>query len=97
MVGFRNLQDDPKLVHFMNVAKLQSDREYKKEYEKTKTKYQTPLTTFSVMAAKAAQNIASNSHYKNLIHNYIMLPDAMQVRLAKNMNQIQSDVSSWVN
>lgn len=80
----------------MNMAKMQSEREYKKGYEETKAKYNIPLDMVNVVAAKQAQDIASNVNYKQLIHNYTYLPDAMNLELSKNMMQIQSNVSNML-
>lgn len=76
----------------MNVAKMQSDREYKKDYEVTKTRYHTPLDMFSVTAAKKAQEAITNTGYKQPIHNYTLLPDSLNLELSRNVMQLQSDV-----
>lgn len=76
----------------MNVAKMQSDREYKKGYEASKTKYHTPLDMVSVTAAKKSQEVATNANYRQPYHHYTLLPDALNVEHSRNAMQIQSDV-----
>lgn len=93
-MGVQSLQDDPKLVWSIHAAKIQSDREYKKHFEKWKTKFNSPVDMLSIVLAKHCQGLVSDVDYRHILHQWTCLPDQNDVIQAKKAYELQSDVST---
>ncbi|CAI9613763.1 unnamed protein product [Staurois parvus] len=91
-IGFRSITDDPKTQHVMKVSKLQSDREYKKLSEETRSQVHTHLDQPGFIQAKKSQQQASNVNYRQHLHQYTCDPQQLTLKHAKQAHSLQSDV-----
>lgn len=93
LIGVKGVEEDSQMAHSLQMSKLQSDLEYKKAFEGTKSQFQIPMDMVNLVHAKKAQNLATDIGYKTSLHQYTALPTDRKVAWAKWAYGLQSDVS----
>ncbi|XP_078135987.1 nebulin-related-anchoring protein [Sander vitreus] len=91
VIGIKSVSDDSQMAHSALATKLQSGRHYKKDYEDTKSKYSVSLDMLNISHAKKAQDLATETNYRTVLHEYTTLPTDMNVAWAKKAYGLQSD------
>ncbi|KAM8923754.1 nebulin-related-anchoring protein isoform 2-T2 [Pelodytes ibericus] len=90
-IGARSVLDDPKMLHCLRVAKLQSEQQYRKESHRLQSHYHLPLDMVHLVHAKRAQALASDQDYKIRLHEYTAEPNDLKLLWAKRAHQLQSE------
>ncbi|XP_026132251.1 nebulin-related-anchoring protein-like isoform X3 [Carassius auratus] len=92
-VGLLSVEDDPKIRHSLAVGKLQSDNEYKKQFQETRSQFKIHGDQPEFLHAKKSQAQLSNLNYRQHLHDYTCDPNQLNVKHAKQAYQLQSDVN----
>ncbi|XP_068113988.1 nebulin-related-anchoring protein isoform X2 [Hyperolius riggenbachi] len=90
-IGSRSILDDPKMLHCLRVAKLQSERQYKMDSKHLRSQYHLPTDMMDLVHARRAQALASDQDYKMLLHHYTAEPEDLKLQWAKRAHQLQSE------
>ncbi|XP_047408150.1 nebulin-related-anchoring protein isoform X2 [Sciurus carolinensis] len=91
-IGYRSINDDPRMKHFLNVGKLQSDNEYKKDFAKSRSQFHSRTDQPGFLQAKRSQQLASDVHYRQPLPQPTCDPEQLGLKHAQKAHQLQSDV-----
>ncbi|NXD89418.1 NRAP protein, partial [Chaetorhynchus papuensis] len=91
LIGVKAVEEDSQMAHSLQMSKLQSDLEYRKAFEGTRSQFQIPMDMVNLVHAKKAQNLATDIGYKTSLHQYTALPTDRRVAWAKWAYGLQSD------
>uniref|UniRef100_A0ABI7W3F3 LIM zinc-binding domain-containing protein n=1 Tax=Felis catus TaxID=9685 RepID=A0ABI7W3F3_FELCA len=91
-IGYRSVQDDPRMRHFLNVGRLQSDNEYKKDFAKSRSQFHSRPDQPGLLQARRSQQLASDVCYRQPLPQPTCDPEQLGLKHAQKAHQLQSDV-----
>ncbi|XP_006778813.1 PREDICTED: nebulin-related-anchoring protein [Myotis davidii] len=91
-IGYRSIDDDPRMRHFLSVGKLQSDNEYKKDFAKNRSRFHSRPDQPGFLQAKRSQQLASDVCYRQPLPHPTCDPEQLGLKHAQRAHQLQSDV-----
>ncbi|KAL1788490.1 nebulin-related-anchoring protein isoform X1 [Sigmodon hispidus] len=91
-IGYRSINDDPRMRHFLHVGRLQSDNEYKKDFAKGCSQFHSRTDQPGFLQAKRSQQLASDVHYRQPLPQHTSDPEQLGLKHAQKAHQLQSDV-----
>ncbi|CAH6940129.1 Nrap [Phodopus roborovskii] len=91
LIGAQSARADSRMSHSLQMSKLQSELEYKKGFEDTKSQCHVSLDMIHLAHARQAQHLATDIGYRTISHYFTALPTDMKVEWAKKAYGLQSD------
>ncbi|XP_036048613.1 nebulin-related-anchoring protein isoform X1 [Onychomys torridus] len=91
-IGYRSINDDPRMRHFLRVGRLQSDNEYKKDFAKGCSQFHSCTDQPGLLQAKRSQQLASDVHYRQPLPQHTSDSEQLGLKHAQKAHQLQSDV-----
>lgn len=92
-IGYRSINDDPRMRHFLQVSRLQSDNEYRKDFAKARSQFHSRTDQPGFLQAKRSQQLASDVLYRQPLPQHTSDPEQLGLKHARKAHQLQSDVS----